>query len=444
MMAWWGLLLAAVAAGSLQSAPSTTSTVTGVVVDAATGDPLPFAYVRLTSYSGRIGLVTTSSRDGVFVFTGVASETYSLGAHKPGRPLVFHGGAGARAFDVAEPIDVRSGRTIGGLRVEVPRAAVIAGRVLDIDGEPAVGVYLRLRRRGAVLSDGRPNEILLTRPTNAKGEFRLWELLPGDYTLSVSREGNILGRRYAHVYFPGVTDATQSELISLEPGEERTGVELRLVEASTTDVEGMVLGADALPFAGASVALRPREERAVPDVYSVSSLPDGSFTFPAITPGEYWLSATTRPSTSRSRDGVGWALMPVSVGSESVSGATLVLQPGLTVKGQLRIDAPAQDPAEVSRLWVTATPIYAGFGRGQFESGVTASGDFEFRELAAGRYHVDVTRERYGPPVTIRGFAVNGQARAGSQFEIEVGASVPDPIILVLAIRPWSYGLPGP
>ena len=242
MMAWWGVLLATLAAGSLQTAPNapSTATVTGVVVDAATGDPLPFADLRLTSYSGRIRLMTTSGSDGVFVFTGVASETYALSVHKPGRPPVFHGGTGARAFDMGEPIDVSSGRTIGGLRVEVPRGAVIAGRVLDTDGEPAVGVYLRLRRRGAVVSDGRPNAVALTGFTNAKGEYRLWELPPGDYTLSVSRDGNLFGRRYAHVYFPGVTDVSQSEMISLAPGEERTGVDLQLAEASTTNVDGMV------------------------------------------------------------------------------------------------------------------------------------------------------------------------------------------------------------
>lgn len=439
MMTWWSLLFAVLAAGGLQApriAPSTAS-VAGVVLDATTGGPLPFAYVQITSVTARVNLKTTSDSRGAFDFTGVPAGTYFLVVDKPGRPRVFYGGVGGRAFDTGEPIVVAAGATINGLRVEVPRGAVIAGRVFDTNGEPAVNVALRARRTGAVSTRGQPFAAPpLTAFTNVRGEYRLWGLPPGEYTLAVLPYDNRLERRYLPLYFPGVTDASQSDTIRVAPGEERSEVDFRLVEGPATAIAGSVLGADAPPGWLFSVALWPRDERAEDGARSVTTGRDGGFSIPGVIPGEYWLGAKDRRPMPAGSDSPGWALIPVTVGSEPLSGLSLVLRPWLTAKGKLRIVVPTGESADASQLWVTATSNYGGFATDRSESQVTAAGEFELRHLTAGRYRVSVTRRQYGPPVTVRELVVNGTPTNGSEFDIAVGASAPTLDIVVLPPAP--------
>jgi hypothetical protein len=382
--------------------------------------------------TARVILRTTSDSRGAFEFTGVVAGTYFLVVDKPGRPRVFYGGVGRRAFDTGEPIEVSVGATINGLRVEVPRGAVIAGRVFDTDGEPAVNVALRPRRTGVVSTVGQPFAApSLTAFTNAKGEYRVWGLPPGEYTLAVLPSDNRLDRRYLPLYFPGVTDASQSDTIHLAPGEERTEVDFRLVEGSTTTIAGSVLGADAPQGRYFSVALWPRAERAEEGERSATTGADGSFSIPGVIPGEYWLGAKNRRPTPADSDSPGWALIPVIVGGEPLSGLSLVLRPWLTVTGKLRIVVPAGERTDASQLWVTAALTSGGFATDRSESRVTAAGEFELRHLTAGRYRVSVTRRQYGPPVTVQKLVVTGTPTDGSEFEIAVGAAAPTMDIVV-------------
>src|SRR5207237_735894 len=120
--------------------------ITGHVLDQTSR--MPLAGARLTLVSIRIPArgaqpappitfvpgpppQAASDADGQFVFDGIAAGRYLLSVQKPGyAPLDGTPG------NASSTINLTAGQTISGVDVVLQKGAVIAGRLLDVRGEP--------------------------------------------------------------------------------------------------------------------------------------------------------------------------------------------------------------------------------------------------------------------------------------------------------------------
>ena len=162
-----------------------TGIVAGRVVDAA-GSPIPAATVMLLTGPAPQGPARGQSEynrvltddSGRFVFSNVRPSSYRVEANKPGwlagalgrkRP----GGSGST-------IDLPEGARRNDLVITLFRAAVIAGRVIDDNGDPLIGAEVRAIKQVFIAGRAQNDQPIRTL-TDDRGEYRFPGLLPGDY-----------------------------------------------------------------------------------------------------------------------------------------------------------------------------------------------------------------------------------------------------------------------
>jgi hypothetical protein len=76
---------------------------------------------------------------------------------------------------------------------------------------------------------------------------------------------------YAPVYYPGTSVVNDAGVITLRPGEERSGVDFSLQFVPTAQITGRVVDADGRPMNGISVMLRPARTDGM-DLFTRSSM----------------------------------------------------------------------------------------------------------------------------------------------------------------------------
>ena len=139
----------------------------GVVVRQGSTEPIARARVLVTKVDGGIAdsRVAETDERGRFAFRGLAAGTYRLVAQHDAfvRPE-------ARLATVGE------GQSPGDVMLPMVPTAAITGRVVDEYGDPAANVYVRASLKEATFE---------TR-TNDRGEYRLFGLPPGSYTVSAA------------------------------------------------------------------------------------------------------------------------------------------------------------------------------------------------------------------------------------------------------------------
>src|SRR4029078_6705500 len=96
---------------------------------------------------------------------------------------------------------------------------------------------------------------------------------------------------YAPVYFPGTATPSTASPVTLGIGEERNGVDFRLVLVPTAKVQGTVGSASGIPQ-GTQLTLIHLDQGNTPPVPGVETEQtrvgqDGTFTFRDIPPGQY-------------------------------------------------------------------------------------------------------------------------------------------------------------
>lgn len=384
---------------SLAAAQSEKCAIEGTVLNAKTKEPIKKAQVRLfpaaESSVASFGAVTDSA--GNFKLTGVDPGRYLIVASKSG----FTQGP-RRAGNWPSALTLAAGQTVKDLVFPLSPTAVIAGRVVDEDGDPMVNVQIQAMQPSFV--QGRrqlgPVEYAWT---DDQGYYRVHGLRAGRYYVSATYTEPVVPRTasggagaatpsqeegYAPVYFPAFTDPAQAVPLRLREGEERKTVDFRLTPVHTVRVRGRISPVPPRPRE-ASVTLRARDGGGFTPIMgrSVGSVNEkGSFELRGVTPGAYTLIAVWAQEGNQLS-----ARQPVEVGQTNVEGIELALKPGVELKGGLRIESDAKPGLKLDSLSVHLLPdqsiSFAGVAVGKVE----ADGSFTLRNLAEGVYRVTIS-----------------------------------------------------
>jgi hypothetical protein len=407
--------------------PPATASVEGVVVRLGTNEPIADADVELTRVEGteasplapgaaevlaralvgggnsgptppapllpEVRYVKTGA-DGKYSFQGLKEGKYRLvsiwigGTYHPAE----YGQRDPRGRGLNFPVS--QGQAVKDTKLEMAPTGVIAGRVVDAEGQPMGHVSVMALE--PLMKNGRRYlAIMQAGHTDEQGEFRLFWLSPGRYYIAARIEdfqrrtlpmyvippgrgemneratGPVLTRRrvptgeiveetYTMVYAGGVLTPEQSQMIELKPGQTFGGVDIPMARATTRafHIRGTVLSPTGQPTSRASVVAIPRQWS--PNVLVMQSTVDanGAFDLKGAVQGGYNIYATASDATNVSQAmiaaaaaagvplsalGGGSVTTGVGLASVDISGADIdnlriATTPGMNVTGRVTIE----------------------------------------------------------------------------------------------------------
>jgi len=221
-----------------QQAPPT-HVLSGTVVNSATGEPIPYALVQVDQ-NARL-----ADQNGNFEFASLTSGKVTIQAHKPG----FFGEN--ELGNNPSPTTINLSDPATTLKVPLVPEAVISGHVENSDGEPLVGLPVRLRFN-QIMNGRRVLQQFGHRQTDEDGNFRIADLRPGTYYVEVgpnSRarpvgEEEVQSGNFEVVpaeYYPGVREISAATPLRLSAGQQAS-IELSLKRVPAFRVSGVIAG----------------------------------------------------------------------------------------------------------------------------------------------------------------------------------------------------------
>jgi hypothetical protein len=234
--------------------------------------------------------------------------------------------------------------------------------------------------------------------------------------LPLSPGGRPMG--YATTLHPGVRSPTEATVITLRSGESRANVDIPVRFAETVTVSGTVTGPNgamkqmAVYLVPPGISLNDIEPVGIATAMTDAS---GTFTFPAVIPGEYTLSAL-RFEGSELSDAQSslWAAQPVVVGDEDLSGINVTLRPGVRVHGRVAFTGGPPVMPEGQRIFVNLQPFGAQSWRTQ-GAVMRPDGTFTTAGDPPGRYIVNVS---HPPGWTLQGSSLGGTPLTSELIEL--------------------------
>jgi hypothetical protein len=235
------------------------------------------------------------------------------------------------------------------------RGGVIVVRVTDEAGRPRANVEVHAFTRS---SEDAPNRLrpvtngsqiersarLVPTKTDDRGEYRLYNLPPGQYWVKAQEDGAQIsetsdppdGRMlmYPPTFYPGTTQIRDAEPVLLEVGQERR-IDIMLVPWRTAHVSGHVIAADGTPARG-YVVLQTMDGTGVEEAQYSTALTEGEFRFSNVPPGEYVI---TKPSVATEgftqRD---FGSLPITVAGENLTNLVITTVASGSLSGRIVFD----------------------------------------------------------------------------------------------------------
>jgi hypothetical protein len=266
--------------------------------------------------------------------------------------------------------EVEDGKTAT-VAIRLERTGAITGRLLDESGDPLARARVSAMRRER--SAGRLMPTGMGATTDDLGQFRLFDLPPGDYFVTAADANygptNATGasQGYAPTYFPGSASLDGARSVVVKSAQETPGIEFSLVRVAMGRITGTLRDSNGqVVTSRASINAVRRGEDAIRFNRGAGVRPDGSFTITEIPPGEYYLVASVTPAEGPNATRQG-AYVPVSVNGNDTS-VDIRTNTGATIRGRVVLEgtfpalpsAIAQMSTTGPRVMVQARPMMEG------------------------------------------------------------------------------------
>lgn len=396
--------------------------------------------------------------DGRFAFRGLRAGSYTVTATRNGYADGAYGRL--RPAGPALAVTLADGERNGDVLIRIWKHAAISGTVTDESGERQVALPVRAYRRGTVggrrrylpagsaTTDDRgmfrigsliPGDYIVgtatqymalptatirdftrdARGSDAASATATAGMIPiatgnsaalltnGEAGLAVGRgmpmpppdaKGLLV---YPPTFHPATMAGEGASVIRLRSGQEHEAADLQIAPVRSVMVSGTVTGPDG-PVATTPVRLA---SGSTPDALiqlqwlTTQTDRNGRFTFPAVPSGHYnllFVRGQTQLNARAGADTMIWADVPLSVGTEDVSGVAVTASPGLRLRGRLQFDG-ANPPRNVSGVQIVVEPVDGPSGTAVPQGARTdAAGEFTSPGVPAGRYYVRVPNSPTG------------------------------------------------
>jgi hypothetical protein len=446
--------------------PTGSAVVGGAVVNADGGHPIRRSTVRLTSVALGVARVVTADDKGNFQFENLPPGQFTLSASKVGYLDATYGQKKPGSGRAGRSLSITEGQRLEHLALPMPLGGVISGTVVDDVGEPAFLTVIRALRY-AWRAGERTLTIVGSAAADDRGAYRIPALPAGDYiimaapvselplaSLRLAADSFAAGRGgagafalpflsggpglaveraagspdeaapatdYAPVYFPTTTIASDASRVTLDVGQERSGIDVQLQLVPMGRIAGTISGADQSVLAGTTVTLVDTQGLPGMNVKSARAGADGTFAFTGVAPGQYNLSARsaaavtvqpgkvdgqtimvfgrgTRPGGPGGLQGPGagstplmWASADLVVAGREPTTVVLTLRTSLTVSGKLAFDGAGAPPTDLTQVRILLSSVDANDKNAAAMGWSDAAGHFTLSGVTPGNYQVSVT-----------------------------------------------------
>jgi len=408
----------------------------GRVLQEPDGSPIRKANVQLNELPepglqgrGVAQYSAISDAEGEFTIAEIEPGRYFIVVEHPG---FVQSGTGNRRTSIT----VQAGSGKNDLILHLQPAAIITGKIVDLDGDVMRDVSVMATLVGSS-AGGRAVHSFGNAATNDLGEFRISELRAGRYKVTASppqgsrppdsKENS--GKEqpiYLPTHYPGVLNEEQAVAVEIHAGAE-TRVNFGLLTGRAYLVSGSVTG---IPNkSGMAQVILQGMGGGVSQPGEQELGEGGKFEFKNVLPGTYVARLIVftfdggKPAVQMLRLG-----QPIEVRNASVEGLLLQPEAGGQVRGKFRLDTEQKfDWTQLSVMLMLADGGGAEFEVGgtnglPTSSNVSADGSFELKNVPGGTYQLVVgassnnladyfTKSIHlgGRDVTDSGFAVNAE-----------------------------------
>jgi hypothetical protein len=448
-------LVTAAATLSAQSLPSSSSaaqtstparaTLSGTVTKDPGSEPVKKALIELIAESQSDGgnYTAVTGVDGNFRIEKILPGRYRLFVERPGFQEIdkHHRRTEGRTLALA------AGQEMKDLVIHLQAAAVIEGRVTDEDGDPMPESQVAVLRQTFVAGRSHWEQVGAAH-TNDLGEYRIPGLAAGSYFVSVTPPPDFrslieatsiapsevrqhagaasekVATAYQTSYYPGTRDRSQAASIQLHGGDDFP-VNFSLTPSPSLTIRGSVVN---LPGGStATVMLQSKDFGLV--LNGAEMRRDGSFEIRDVTPGAYTILATVDNAAAPMM-----ARQSLQIMSANVEGLRLAPQTGGSIRGHLRMEAGGTarpDPSQMFLLLRSADGDDDALSAFTMEESfstlahVNADGSFEWKNVPAGRYSVQIPEANAMPDWFLKSVAA-GRDAADSGFSVSGGTTTLD------------------
>jgi hypothetical protein len=353
-----------------------------------------------------------SGRDGQsnqqYSSTTDAEGRFKIDDAKPGRyrVVVEHPGF-VQAAGGNRSVLLKSGEGATDLVFHMQPAAVITGKILDLEGDPMSNVQVGALRVGSALRAMRFHDSG-NGVTNDLGEFRITNLRAGRYTITANPLQDLVVAHppekdnakehviYTTTYYPGTLDKEQAVAVEVHPGDE-TPINFGVLSSPAYRVSGTMAG---MPSKGlVEIMLSSKDHGNMPSQQQLGD--GGKFEFQNVLPGSYTVTlivVTGLLSGGQPGMDVRRVADPIEVSNRNVDGLRLQPQPneGGAVRGRFRMDTGQKfDWTQLNVVLLPADKdnsqvlVEGSLGRPAM-SGVNKDGTFELKSVPGGDYRLVV------------------------------------------------------
>ncbi|MBI5281795.1 MAG: carboxypeptidase regulatory-like domain-containing protein [Candidatus Solibacter usitatus] len=384
-------------------------------------------------------LNAVTDAEGRFSFTDLEPGDYMVNIRKQGFTI-------PRTSTVSSSMQVKvaAGQDVKGIRYAMLPQAIIAGRVLDEEGEPVQGAMVQGLTQRSVRGKKRWMSQSQGAQTNDRGEFRLANLSPGKYIVQVSSPNQPMAATapsqpgqpamgYAATFYPGVTDTTQATPVEVEAGAELTGYDVQLKKVPVFKIRGTALAADGSPLKDFFPNIIPRDDSGLGGVgigigRGVSRKEDGSFEVANVPKGAYviMVNAMNRNNPSERLS----ATAQVDVANQDVEDIVIRVLPPVTLSGTVAIEGTLPQGAKETlssiniALMPADTSMYVGGASGRPKD----DGTFSLQVASPGKVRISAFGSA-GQGTYLASIRIGGEEYMAKEIDLTSGA--PGPIKVV-------------